>query len=180
MTENETAVFSIHISGTKEAVWRELVQTDGPQDALYHTILHTTGLEPGASYQMRTPNARYVNTIGEILEYDPPNRLKQTVRFVRFDDPPATATYELVDAPDGGVELTLTLENLPAGTKSAKGWKGSGGGEFVVNTLKQIVEDGHASRSTRWMYRFFDVFAPVLAPLATPKRTRVEHWPLGD
>lgn len=92
MGDTETAVFSIRIDGTKEAVWRELTQTDKPQDAMFHTVLHSTGLQPGASYQMRTPDGRYVNTIGEILEYDPPNRLKQTVRFVRYDDPPVTAT----------------------------------------------------------------------------------------
>ncbi len=180
MAETETAIFSIQINGTKEEVWRELTRTDKPQDAMYHTVLHTTGLQPGAEYQMRTPDGRYVNTIGEIVEYDPPHRLKQTVRFVRYDDPPVTATFDITDHPDGGVELRLTLEDLPTGTKSARGWQGSGGGAFVCKTIKQVVEDGQASRSTRLMYKFFDVFAPVVAPLATPKRTRVEHWPMSD
>lgn len=66
------------------------------------------------------------------------------------------------------------------GTKSAKGWKGSGGGEFVCKTIKEIVEDGQTSRSTRLMYRFFDVFGPLIAPLSTPKRTRVENWPMDQ
>gem|GEM_PF-5365229 len=58
-------------------------------------------------------------------------------------------------------------------------WKGSGGGAWTVKTIKQIVEDGQASASTRIMYKFFDVFSPVISPLATPKRTRVEHWPMN-
>ena len=147
---------------------------------MFHTVLHSTGLKPGASYQMRTPDGRYVNTIGEILEYEPPTLLKQTVRFARYDDPPVTATYEIEDAPQGGVVLTLTLEDLPVGTKSGDGWTGSGGGAWIIKTIKRIVEDGHAPPSTRAMYKFFDVFSPVLAPLATPKRTRVENWPMDD
>ena len=94
---------------------------------------------------MRTPDGRYVNAVGEILEYDPPNRLRQTVRFVSYDDPAVTATYELADAPQGGVDFTVTLEDVPTGTKTGDSWKGSGGAEFVAKTVKQIVEDGRAS-----------------------------------
>ena len=75
MAETETAVFSIHIDATKEAVWREITRTDKPHDAMYHTVLHSTGLKPGASYQMRTPNGKYVFTIGEIVEYDGQSRI---------------------------------------------------------------------------------------------------------
>jgi len=141
--------------------------------------LHSTGLKPGASYQMRTPNGKYVFTIGEIVEYDPPNRLKQTVRFVRYDDPPVTVTYDVADAPQGGVDLTLTIEDLPTDTKTTDTWTGSGGGAWTLKTIKQIVENGQASTSSRIMYKFFDVFAPVIAPLSTPKRTRVENWPMN-
>jgi uncharacterized protein YndB with AHSA1/START domain len=180
MTDTETAVFSVHIDATKETVWQEITRTDKPQDAMFHTVLHTTGLKPGASYQMRTPSGKYVNAIGEILEYDPPSRLRQTVRFVRYDDPPVTVTYDPADAAQGGVDLTLTVEDLPTGTKSGESWKGSGGGDWICKTIKQIVEDGKASFSTRVMYGFFDGFARLLAPVATPKRTRVEHWPMED
>lgn len=180
MSETETAVFSIHINATKEAVWQEITRTDGPQDAMFHTVLHSTGLKPGASYQMRTPNGRYVNAIGEILEYDPPVRLKQTVRFVKDDEPEVTVTYDIVDEASGGVNLTMTIEDLPTGSKTAKGWTGSGGGDWICKTLKQIVEEGQASPSTRAMYWWFDTFSPVIAPIFTPKKTRVEHWPLED
>lgn len=180
MAETETAVFSTHINATREAVWAEITRTDKPHDAFFHTVLHTTGLEPGASYQMRTPNGRYVFAQGEILEYEPPTRLKQTVRFVRYDDPPVTVTYSIEDAPEGGVDLVVTVEDIPSGTKTADTWKGSGGGAWTCKTIKEIVEDGQASFSTRLMYKFFDVFAPVIAPLTTPKRTKVEHWPMND
>lgn len=176
MTDTETAVFSAHIDASREAVWAEITRTDSPQDAMFHTVLHTTGLEPGASYQMRTPNGRYVSVIGEILEYDPPTRLKQTVQFVQYDDPPVTVTYDITDAAQGGTDLTITVEDIPTGTKTAKTWTGSGGGTWIIKTLKQIVEDGRASRSTRVMYRFLELTAPAI----TPKRTRAEHWPIND
>ncbi len=176
MPRTETVVYSIHIDATKEAVWSELTKTDEPQAAFWNTVLHSTGLEPGAAYQMRTSNGRSVNAVGEILEYDPPNRLKQTVRFTQYDDPPVTATYELADAPQGGVEFTVTVEDVPVDTKTGKSWKGSGGAEFIAKTVKQTVEDGAASLSTRAMYRFFD----LLGPLAVPKRSKVEHWPLEN
>ena len=180
MAETETAVFSTHINASKEAVWAEITRTDKPHDAFFHTVLHTTGLKPGATYQMRTPNGRYVFAQGEILEYEPPTHLKQTVRFVRYDDPPVTVTYSIDDAPEGGVTLVVTVEDIPSGTKTADTWTGSGGAAWTCKTLKRIVEDGKAPVSIRAMYKFFDVFGSVLAPLSTPKRTRVEHWPMND
>jgi uncharacterized protein YndB with AHSA1/START domain len=178
MPETETAVFATHINATKEEVWRELTRTDAPQDAMYHAVLHTTGLKPGASYQMRTPNGKYVTVVGEILEYNPPVRLRQTVRFVKYDDPPVIVTYDIADSADGGVDLTLTVENIPVGTKTGDSWTGSGGGNWVCKTIKEIVEDGQTSLSTRIMYRMWDTLGPLLAPIANPKHTRAENWPL--
>lgn len=173
MAETETHMFAVQIDASKEAVWRELTKTDEPNDAFWHTVLHTTGLQPGSTYQTRTPDGRYVNAIGEILECDPPNRLKQTMRFVRLDDPPVTVTYDLTDADQGGVDLTVVVEGVVPDSKSGKSWGGSGGAEFVAKTIKQLVEDGRAPLSIRAMYRFFD----LIGPLGNPKRTRVEHWP---
>ncbi len=54
-------------------------------------------------------------------------------------------------------------------------------GSLLVSLL---MESGNRAgpgftTSTRVMYKFFDVLAPVIAPIATPKRTRVEHWPMN-
>lgn len=174
MGETERVVFSIHINGSKEAVWQELTKTDEPQASLYNTVLHTKGLVPGNRYQMRSPDGRTVNTIGEILECDPPSLLKQTLRFTRMDDPECTITFEIADAAQGGVDLTLTVDDLPVGTKTSKGMTGSGGGDWILKTLKRIVETGKVGLSTRVMYKFFDIFGPTVLP----KRTRVEHWPM--
>lgn len=174
MAETERAEFFIHINGTKEAVWNELTKTNEPQDALWHAVLHTKGFEPGSPFQMRSRDGRTVAEVGEILEFDPPNRLKQSLRFTQFDDPHCTVTFEIVDAAAGGVDFTLTVEDLTPGSKTAKNWEGSGGGTWVCQTFKQIIEDGKPSFGTRAMYRLWDLFGP----LALPKRSRAEHWPM--
>lgn len=169
---NERAIFSIHINGTKDAVWRELTRTDAAQPAFYDTVLHLQELTPGSSYQMRDSSDRYVNSLGEILECDPPNRLSQTVRFTRWDEPPVILTYDIDDAPEGGVQLTLTVEKL-LDNKTGKGLNGGGGGDWICATIKELVENGRPRFSTRVMYGV----SRLLNPLMNPKRTRVEHWP---
>lgn len=175
MTENDTLMYSIQINATKEAVWAELTKTDSPQAAFWNTVLHTTGLQPGATYQMRSPDGKYVNTMGTIEEYEPHTRLVQTLRFVRYDEPPCTVTYEIDDAPEGGVTLTVRVDGpAPKDSKTMKGLEGGGGFAWIVKTVKRIVEDGQAPFATRAMYRV----AQVLAPIMEPKSTRVEHWPM--
>lgn len=174
MGETERAVFAIHINGTKEAVWREITKTDEPQGCFFNAVLHTKGLAPGNAYQMRSPDGRNVIVVGEVLACEPPNLLKQTLRFTQLDDPMCTVTYEIADAAQGGVDFTLTVDDMPVGTKTGKSMKGSGGGDFICKTLKQIVEKGKPSLTTRAMYGTFK----LLGPVALPKKTKAEHWPL--
>ena len=74
------------------------------------------------------------------------------------------------------MDVTRTVDDLPVDTKTGKSMQGSGGGDFICKTLKQVVEQGRPSFSTRVMYRLFD----LLGPAVLPKRTRVEHWPMDD
>ncbi len=174
MTEAQPLLFSTPIKATKEAVWAELTKTDSPQAAFWNTVLHTTGLEPGASYQMRSPDGKYVNTLGTIEQCEPPTLLVQTLRFARYDEPPCTVTYRIEDAPDGGVTLTVRVDGLAPDSEVGKGFQGSGGLQWVIEMVKTIVEDGRAPFATRAMYRV----AALLGPIMEPKETRVEHWPM--
>ena len=108
---------------------------------------------------------------GEILEVDPPYKLSHTLKFTNYDDPYCKVTYELREV-DEGVEFTLTSEDVMVGTKTAKSM--TGGGDFIVKTLKAVVETGNAPLSTRLLFGFFK----LLTPLVTPKQSRSEHWPL--
>ena len=170
MDNQETKVFRVHIRGSIEQVWREITKTDEAQQAMFNSVMHTPGLEPGAPFRMRTVDGKYTNVVGEILEVDPPRRLAYTMRFTNYDDPPCKITYDLKPVRDG-IEFTLTIDDLPLGTKSAK--QLLSGGKFITNTLKAIVENGRPGLGVRLLYQL----AKVLVIFA-PAKSRSENWPL--
>jgi hypothetical protein len=71
----------------------------------------------------------------------------------------------------GGIEVTLTVDDLPLGTQTAKEMQR--GGMFILANLKAIVESGRPPLGTRLMYAMFGALEFVL-----PKRTKTENWPL--
>lgn len=170
MSESQRAVFKIVINGSIDAVWREITKTHEPQGCFFNMQLHTPGLKPGAPMQMRTRSGRFVGAFGEVFEFDPPRRYAHTFRFTNYDDPPCKVIYDLKEVP-GGTEFTMTLDDLPAGTRTAKDM--TGGAKMILNTLKSIIEKGRPSLGTRMLYRMFRIMEPF-----SPKRLRVENWPM--
>ena len=71
------------------------------------------------------------------------------------------------------VQFTLTIDDLPTGTKTAK--QMVQGGKMIVNTLKSVIETGRPSFGTRLLYFIFGLMAPF-----TPAKCKSEHWPVGD
>jgi len=107
--------------------------------------------------------------VGEVLEFDPPRRYAHTFRFTNFNDPPCKVIYDLKEVA-GGVEFTMTCDDIPKGTKTAK--QMVQGGNMIVKTLKSIVETGKPSFGIRMLYTMFKVMEPF-----SPKSTRTENWP---
>jgi uncharacterized protein YndB with AHSA1/START domain len=170
VADNNRQVFRVVINGSQEAIWRELTSTDRPLGAIFNARMHTTGLKPGGRMQMRTASGDHVIVDGDILEYSPPHRFVHTHRFTSHDDPVCRVTYELRPVA-GGVEVTLTVDDVPVGTKTAGEMQK--GGMFILNNLKSIVETGKPPMGTRMMYTMFGAMEFVL-----PSRTRTERWPL--
>lgn len=164
-------VSRIVIQGSIEAVWREITKTDEPQLAMFGARMHRLTLGPGSPIRMRTPDGKYTSVVGDILEVDPPRRFAHTMKFTGYDDPFCRVTYDLREVP-GGVEFTLTSEDVPAGTKTESAMRR--GGDFIAGTLKAIVENGRPPLGTRILYRIF----ALLAPAMTPKKSLSTHWPL--
>jgi uncharacterized protein YndB with AHSA1/START domain len=164
------AVFRITIAADIQRVWRELTKTDEAQGAIFNAWLHTTGLLPGAPMQMRTGSGKHVIVVGDVVEWDPPRRFVHSHRFTQYDDPVCRVAYDLKPV-DGGVEVTLTVIGLAAGSATAKSM--ASGGTMILKTLKSICETGRPPLATRAMYWMFDRMEFVLS-----KRTRAEHWPL--
>lgn len=170
MTERRRLVSRITIRGRADAVWRELTKSDEPQAAVFNAWLHAQAMAPGARLQMRTVDGRNVLVVGTIVEFDPPRRFVHTFRFTQYDDPECTVIYDITPVGDG-VEVTLTVDNLPMDTRTGK--EMTSGAQRILSTLKAVVETGRAPLATRMLYALFGVLGFVL-----PARTRAQHWPL--
>jgi uncharacterized protein YndB with AHSA1/START domain len=167
----EELLFRIVIAADIERVWHELTKTDAAQGAIFNAWLHTRdGLAAGSPMQMRTGSGKRTLVVGEIVECDRPRRFAHTHRFTQYDDAPCEVRYELKPV-DGGVEVTLRVSGVTAGSKTAKDM--ASGGAMIVNTLKTICETGQPSLGTRLMHLMFKHLEFVL-----PARTKSEHWPL--
>ena len=164
------AVFRVVIDGSQQAIFEELTSLERPLGAIFNSRMATTGLKRGGRIQMRTVSGKYTIVDGDILEYDPPHRFVHTHRFTSHDDPVSIVTYELKPV-TGGIEVTLTVDDLPLGTKTAKEMQG--GGDFILKNLKSIIEQGRPPFATRLMYWMFGAMEFVL-----PARSKSEHWPI--
>ena len=163
-------VNKIVIRGRIEDIWRELTKNDEPQAAIFNAWLHAQRLAPGAKLQMRTGDGKFTLVIGEVREFDPPHRFAHTFRFTQYDDPECVVIYELKPVA-GGIEVSLTIDNVTAGTRTAKDM--TRGSMTILNTLKSVIENGRPAFGTRIMYVMMDRMTFVL-----PKRCRAEAWPL--
>jgi hypothetical protein len=172
VADPKKAGFRIVINGTMEAVFRELTKTGEPQGAVFNAVLTLgePGLVRGRKMQMRTGSGRHAIVAGEVVEHTPPSRFAHTHRFTQHDDPSCTVVYDLRKV-EGGVEVTLTVENIPAGTKTET--EMMRGGDFMLKTLKAIVETGRPPLGTRLMYAMFGALEFVL-----PAKTKSGNWPL--
>lgn len=170
MAESNRLVSKILIRGNIDAIWRELTKNNEPQAAVFNAWLHAQALVPGAKLQMRTGDGKNVLVIGTVLDFNPPHRFAHTFRFTQYDDPECTVIYELKPVSDG-VEVSLIVENLPVGTRTAKEMQS--GSTMILNTLKAVVETGKPSLGIRVMYWLFSKMGFML-----PARTKAEHWPL--
>jgi uncharacterized protein YndB with AHSA1/START domain len=166
----EDAVFRIFINADIRRVWRELTKTGEAQGAVFNAWLHSAGLVPGGRLQMRTGSGRHVIVDGEVVAFEPPFRFVHTHRFTQYDDATCQVSYEL-KAVGSGVEVTLRVIGMPAGTRTAKSM--ASGGHTILASLKSICETGRPGAGTRLMYWMFDKLEFVL-----PARTKTEHWPL--
>ena len=166
------AVYTVTINAPIDAVWKELTKTGEPQPAIFNSVMHTSGgVRPGSTIQMRTKDNKFVAMVGAILEVTPPTRFSHTLKFTQHDDPECIVVYELEDR-GGSTHFTLTIENMPQGTKTAKSMKQ--GGPMICNTLKRVCETGKAALMIRTLYAVFGLLGPIM----TPAKCKVENWPL--
>lgn len=88
---------------------------------------------------------REIEHVGEFLEVVPPHRLSFTWRSAYTDDRPSVVTVNLA-ATDGGTDLTLRHERLPAGAAASHrgGW-----GTMLERLAGLLVPEEEDSRGAR-------------------------------
>lgn len=170
MPDKTNHKFRVVIAGSLEDVWHEITRTDAPIPAFFNSRMHVGTLAAGSKLAMRTPDGKYTGVVGEILEFDPPRRFVHTFRFTAYDDPPCKVVYDL-EPVAGGVQFTLTIEDLAPGTKTAKNMLQ--GGTMIVNTLKAVMETGRPRLGIRLLFVLFKLMQPL-----SPKKCRSENWPV--
>lgn len=162
-------VHRVRINASIQDVWDTLTKEGETLPFFFNSVLHTTTLAPGAPMRMRSPDGKYTGVVGEVLELDPPHRYVTTFKFTDLDDPPCKVIHELKEV-DGAVEYTLTSEDVAVGSKTEKQMKQ--GGDFIVKTLKGVVETGRAPFGSRMILLMISLFS-----FMTPKRCLSENWP---
>ncbi len=172
MPDAPPSMFRVLIQGSLEDVWNEITRTDKPIPAFFNSQMHVGSLAPGSKLAMRSADGKYTGVVGTILEVVPLKRFSHTFRFTNFDDPECVVINELEEV-DGGVQFTLTIENLPTGTKTAK--QMVQGGPMIVKTLKAVIETGKPTRGVRALYVLFKLMAPL-----SPKKCLSENWPIDE
>lgn len=168
MPESDTNVFRVFINAPIEKVWAELTRTNSVLPFFFNAKCDTPGLRPGAPIRMTTANKKYTTVVGEVVDFDPPNRYSHTFKFTTLDDPPCKVVYDL-RAVDGGTEFTLTNVDVPPGTKTENYM--TQGGKFITENLKALVETGKPTGSGRFALLMMGLMQPF-----TPKRCRSENW----
>ncbi len=159
-------VCSIVIHVPVDAVWNELTKTGSIQKPLYNTVLDID-LRPGGRLRYSSPDRKRVFVAGEVLEVDPPYRLKHTYIFAMRPEADTVVTWEL-EAVDGGTRVTLThagwTSEHTAPEKHAAGWV------EILGLLKSQLETGEIPTKTRVIYWMQGLFM-----WAMPKTTKAEY-----
>ena len=168
MTQTKQLVHRVTIKATLQQVWDALTREGEVLPFFFGSVMHTTGLKPGSQLRMRSPDGRFTGVVGEILECSPPYRFSHTFRFTNFNDPPCRVTYELREV-EGGVEFTLTSDEVPSGTKTEG--QMAQGGRFITSVLKSVVETGRPSFGYRLLLKLIRI-------MPSPAACKSENWPL--
>ena len=141
-------VYVTYIRTTPEKLWQALIDPEFTRQYWCETT-QVSEWKPGASWKIMTPDGRVADS-GEIIEFDPPRRLRFTWRneFKPELKPEgySRCTYELEPQADT-VKLTLTHEIDVPGSKLIEAV--SGGWPAILASLKSLLETGDALEQTK-------------------------------
>ncbi|KFC65759.1 hypothetical protein FG93_04575 [Bosea sp. LC85] len=149
MTRETTSfVYVTYIVATPEKVFEAITKPEVARRYWGHE--NVSDWQPGSEWQhIRANDERTVELVGKVVEVSPPSRLVITWASAAQAADPAShsrVTFE-IEAYEGMVRLTVSHDELEAGSGMAKGV--SKGWPAVLSSLKSFLETG----------RGLDVFA---------------------
>jgi uncharacterized protein YndB with AHSA1/START domain len=159
-------VCSIVINVPVADVWNEITKTGSVQRPLYNTVLDID-LVPGGRLRYSSPDRKRVFIAGEVLEVDPPHRLKHTYLFLFKPEPATVVTWQLDEVPEG-TRVTITHGGWT--DEHTKPEKHEAGWNEILGLLKSELENGDIPGKTRILYWIQGLFM-----FALPKTTKAEY-----
>ena len=139
--EKTSFVYVTYIRSTPEKVFEAITQPEVARRYWGHE--NVSDWKPGSKWEhVRANEQRTVNIVGKVVEVVAPKRLVITwANPAQADDPAAYSRVAFdVDLYDGMVRLTVTHDELEAGSGMAKGI--SQGWPIVLSSLKSLLETG--------------------------------------
>jgi len=139
--EKTSFVYVTYIRSTPQKVFEAITQPEIARRYWGHE--NVSDWQPGSAWQhVRANEQRTVELVGKVVEVVPPTRLVITwANASQAGDPARTSrvSFDLVPY-DGMVRLTVTHDELEAGSGMAKGIQQ--GWPAVLSSLKSLLETG--------------------------------------
>ena len=139
--EKTSFVYVTYIRSTPEKVFEAITKPEIARRYWGHE--NVSGWKPGSAWEhVRANEQRTVELVGKVVESLPPTRLVITwANASRATDPASYSRVSFdVAAYEGMVRLTVTHDELEAGSGMAKGIQQ--GWPIVLSSLKSLLETG--------------------------------------
>lgn len=139
--EKTSFLYVTYIRSTPEKVFEAITKPEIARRYWGHE--NVSDWQPGSSWQhVRADAQRTLQLVGKVIEAVPPTRLVISwANASQADDPDAHSRVSFDIAPyDGMVRLTVTHDELEAGSGMAKGIQQ--GWPIVLSSLKSLLETG--------------------------------------
>jgi len=143
MTQTAVQVYTVFIKASPEQIWDAITKPEFTSKYFYGSLVDST-LEPGSPIIGWSPDREQKLTDGEILESDPPHRLRYSWRSL-WDESQAAeeasrVTWE-IEPQEGGVsKLSVVHDRLEHSPKTAESV--AGGWMYILSGLKTLLETG--------------------------------------
>jgi uncharacterized protein YndB with AHSA1/START domain len=139
-----TQVYQLYIRATPEQIWDGITQPEHIE-RYFHGCRLDAPLVAGGRWVARNPDRTKLWIDAEIIEFEPPRRLRHAWRAL-YDDELALegesrVTWEIEPRDDGTCLLTVVHDRLENAPRTAAGVAGAGW-MHVLSGLKTLLETG--------------------------------------